>query len=188
MIDRTPQIVGYARVSTQGQDLTYQLKKLETAGCSRIFREKRSGKNCTDRPQLRRMLRSLAAGDLVLATTTDRVARDPLDLLNILHAVRKAGAGLRLLDEPFIDTTSEMADLVLFLVGWAARWQRWRILENTAQGRALARERGVQFGRPPKLTDEQRGEIRRAHHAGTSLDDMARDYEVSVSTIIRVIG
>lgn len=79
----------------------------------------------------------------MLATATDRVARDPLNLLTILKSVKDAGAGLRLLDEPFIDTTSEMADLIAFLLGWAARWQRRRIIENTAQGRQAALLRGV---------------------------------------------
>ncbi|SOC89910.1 Site-specific DNA recombinase [Ensifer adhaerens] len=188
MTERPLRIIGYARVSTRGQDLSYQLAKLQAAGCSKIYREKRSAKNYSERSQLKRLLRSLRVGDLVLATATDRVARDPVDLLNILQTVRKAGAGLRLLDEPFIDTTSEMADLVLFLVGWAARWQRRRILENTAHGRVLARERGVQFGRPRKLTDEQRSEIRRTHRDGKSVQDLAREYAVSTSTIARVLG
>ncbi len=186
MTEHPPQIVGYARVSTRGQDLAYQLAKLEAAGCNKIYREKRSGKNYSDRSQFKRLLRSLRAGDLILATATDRVARDPVDLLNILQAVRKAGAGLRLLDEPFIDTTSEMADLVLFLVGWAARWQRRRILENTAHGRDLARERGVRFWRPVKLSAEQRAEIQKHRRAGKSVTDLAQTYAVSESTIWRI--
>lgn len=186
MTERPSQIIGYARVSTRGQDLAYQLAKLQSAGCVTVFHEKRSGKNYSDRPQFKRLLRSLRAGDLVLATATDRVARDPVDLLNILQTVRNAGAGLRLLDEPFIDTTSEMADLVLFLVGWAARWQRRRILENTAQGRQLARERGVRFGRPSKLTREQIEEIRRYRQEGRSTADLAKAYQVSQSTILRI--
>lgn len=188
MTEHPLRIIGYARVSTRGQDLAYQLAKLGAAGCNKIYREKRSGKNYSDRSQFKSLLRSLRAGDLVLATATDRVARDPVDLLNILHAVRKAGAGLRLLDEPFIDTTSEMAELVLFLVGWAARWQRRRILENTAHGRDLARKRGVQFGRPRKLTQDQRAEIRRDHHDGKSIKEIAREYAVSTSTITRVLS
>ncbi|RWF16731.1 MAG: recombinase family protein [Mesorhizobium sp.] len=136
---------GYARVSTEAQDLTAQIDRLQTAGCQRIFFEKQSGKDA-NRPQLKRLLRGLKAGDVVYAVVSDRVARDPFDLLSILRTVTAAGAGLRLLDEPFIDTTSEMSDLVLFLVGWAAKWQRRRILQNTANGRARAMAMGVNLG------------------------------------------
>lgn len=179
-------IYGYARVSTEGQDLAYQLQKLEAAGCTRIYQEKRSGKNTTDRPQLRRLLKELKDGDQVLATVTDRIARDPLDLLNILNTVKEAGAGLRLLDEPFIDTTSEMSDLIMFIIGWAAKWQRKRILENTANGRALAKERGVKFGRKPALTEHQRREALQRIAGGELVREVARSYNVSHSTISRL--
>lgn len=179
-------VVGYARVSTRGQDLGYQLGKLIAAGCTQVFHEKRSGKNRDDRPELAALLQSLRSGDLVLATVTDRLARDPLDMLNIVAAVQKAGAGLRLLDEPFIDTTSEFSDLILFIVGWAARWQRLRILENTAHGRELARQRGVKFGRKPKLGPVQRAKAAERRANGESCALIARAFGVSESTILRV--
>ncbi|MBN9034398.1 MAG: recombinase [Rhizobiales bacterium 63-7] len=179
-------LVGYARVSTDGQDLAYQLDRLRAAGCTKIFREKRSGKNTTDRPQLRRLLRALKPGDVVLATVTDRMARDPLDMLTILHSVKASGAGLRLLDEPFIDTTSELADLFLFILGWFARWHRLRILENTAHGREMARRRGVKFGRPLKLTPSQQSEARARRRAGEHVAALALAFGVSKSTIVRL--
>lgn len=181
------QLIGYARVSTEAQDLAYQIGRLEKAGCAEIFHEKRSGKNRDGRPELGRLLASLQPGDVMLATATDRVARDPLDLVNILKAVKDAGAGLRLLDEPFIDTTSEMADLIAFLVGWAARWQRRRILENTAQGREAARKRGVKFGRKPKLTPRVLKVVleRRAH--GEPYSHIAEAIGVSESTVRRSV-
>ena len=178
-------ILGYARVSTRAQDLDYQIKRLTDAGCTHIYREKRSGKNTTERPELSKLLNSLKAGDLLLATSSDRVARDPVDLLNILRTANKAGAGLRLLDEPFIDTTSEMADLIVFLVGWAAHWQRRRILENTAHGREMARARGVKFGRKPKLTNAQKQQVKHLRRKGIGVADLSRYFGVSSSTILR---
>ena len=178
--------VGYARVSTAGQDLAYQLQRLTEAGCVAVFEEKRSGKNTNDRPRLRKLLKSLRPGDVMLATASDRVARDPVDLVNILQAVKDAGAGLRLLDEPFIDTTSEMSDLIAFLVGWAARWHRRRILENTAQGREQARQRGVKFGRKPKLSPAQQAEACRRRQRGEPIAYIAQAFAVSESTIIRI--
>lgn len=178
-------LIGYARVSTENQDLAYQIDRLTKAGCTKIFHEKRSGKNTTDRPELARLLAELQSGDVLLATATDRVARDPLDLVNILKTVKNAGAGLRLLDEPFIDTTSEMADLIAFLVGWAARWQRRRILENTAQGREAARNRGVKFGRPLKLGPREREKILEWRAKGETFGRIARALGVSESTVSR---
>lgn len=180
-------LIGYARVSTEAQDLAYQIDRLKNAGCMEIFHEKRSGKNRDDRPELARLLASLQPGDVMLASATDRVARDPLDLVNILKAVKDAGAGLRLLDEPFIDTTSEMADLIAFLVGWAARWQRRRILENTAQGREAARKRGVKFGRPRKLGPKEREKIAERRAQGETCGGIARAFGVSESTVLRLL-
>ncbi|SOC48176.1 DNA invertase Pin-like site-specific DNA recombinase [Rhizobium subbaraonis] len=179
-------IYGYARVSTETQDLAYQLDRLQKAGCEQIFHEKRSGKNTADRLELRRLLAHLERGDVMLATASDRVARDPLDLVQILNTVKAAGAGLRLLDEPFIDTTSEMADLIAFMVGWAARWHRRRILENTAQGRELARQRGVKFGRKPKLDLSARKIAIERRANGEGCAEIAVDFGVSESTIRRL--
>jgi len=176
---------GYARVSTEAQDLQTQIERLEAAGCARIYAEKRSGADA-NRPQLKQLLGRLRAGDVVLATVTDRIARDPLDLLDILRRIDRAGAGVRLLDEPFIDTTSELSDLVLFIVGWAAKWQRRRILENTAAGRARAKARGVKFGRKPKLSAEQRTKALALVAGGASYASVASVFGVSSSTVSRL--
>lgn len=181
-------LIGYARVSTEGQDLAYQIERLRAAGCSCIFHEKRSGKNTRDRPKLRQMLRVLKAGDFVMATVTDRIARDPLDMLHILQSVKDAGASLKLLDEPFIDTTSEMADLFLFILGWFARWHRLRILENTSQGRELARQRGVKFGRPPKLGPADREKIAERRAKGEPYATIAKAFGVSERTVLRALN
>ncbi len=181
-----PKTIGYARVSTAGQDLAYQLKRLEEAGCDVIYQEKRSGKNTNDRPELNALLESLQAGDTLLATVSDRLARDPLDMVNILYAVKTVGARLRLLDEPLIDTVSDMADVVAYLMGWAGRLQRQRILENTAHGRELARQRGVKFGRKPKLNPRARKIVLERRAKGETCAHIARDFGVSESTIARV--
>ncbi len=177
--------LGYARVSTEGQDLAYQIDRLTKAGCTQIFHEKRSGKNTDDRPELHRLLAALQQGDTLFATVSDRVARDPLDMLLILHAVRKAGATLHLLDEAFVDTSSEMDDLITYLNGWAARQHRLRILYNTAVGRERAKQRGVKFGRPRKLGPVERQQIAERRRRGESCRRIAQAYGVSESTISR---
>jgi hypothetical protein len=96
-------IYGYARVSSTGQDLAQQLVQLDAAGCTKIYREKVSAATA-ERPQLKRTIGALGAGDVLMVTATDRLARNTRDLLNILQAVREVGAGFRSIAEPMVDT------------------------------------------------------------------------------------
>jgi len=101
-------IFGYARVSTDAQDLTAQLKDLKAAGCERVFKEKVTGANA-DRPQLKKLMATVGHGDVVIIAAVDRLSRDTTDLLVIARDLQKAGAGLRSLAEPVVDTTSDFA-------------------------------------------------------------------------------
>lgn len=177
---------GYARVSTAGQDLSGQVERLKAAGCDTIFLEKVSGAKA-DRPELRRVLKALASGDTLVVAAVDRLARDTRDLLNILHEVKEAGAGFRSLNEPIVDTTSELADVVLAVLGIAAKWERARMIERTAAGRAQAVAQGVKLGRKPKLTPLQQREIKARLAAGEGQRELARSYNVGVATISRLL-
>ena len=124
-------IFGYARVSTDAQDLSAQLKDLKAAGCERVFKEKLTGATA-DRPQLKKLLAAAGHGDVVIVAAVDRLSRDTTDLLVIARDLQKAGAGLRSLAEPVVDTTSDFAELVLAMLGVAAKLERQRIKERTA--------------------------------------------------------
>jgi DNA invertase Pin-like site-specific DNA recombinase len=113
-------IYGYARVSTDAQDLTTQLAQLKAAGCERVFREKVSGATA-DRPQLRKLLALVTQGDVLIIPAVDRLSRDTTDMLVIARDLQKAGAGLRSIAEPVVDTTSDFAELVLAMLGVAAK-------------------------------------------------------------------
>ncbi|WFU07553.1 recombinase family protein (plasmid) [Rhizobium sp. CB3171] len=178
-------IYGYARVSTKKQDLAYQLERLRKAGCDRIIEEKKSAKDTQGRPEFLRLLAALEPGDTLVATVSDRVARDPLDMLLILREVKTVGAKLRLLDEP-LDSESGIADLTLYMYGWAGQQYRLRLLENTANGREIAKAKGVRFGRKPKLTANQREDVRGRRLAGEPIKEIAEAFGVSESTISRV--
>jgi DNA invertase Pin-like site-specific DNA recombinase len=99
--------------------------------------------------------------------------------------MQRAGAGLRSLAEPVLDTTGDFAELVLAMLGVAAKLERRRILERTARGRADAQAKGVKFGRKPKLTEHQEREARARVAAGETQRSVARSYNVSQSTISR---
>ena len=103
-------IYGYARVSTGAQDLTGQLAQLKAAGCEKVFREKITG-TTADRPQLKKLMAALAPGDVVIIPAVDRLSRDTTDLLVIAREMQRAGAGIRSLAEPFLDTTSDFAEM-----------------------------------------------------------------------------
>ena len=100
-------MIGYARVSTDGQTLDAQQAALKAAGAEKVYSEKVSGA-ATDRRQLQRALEALNEGDLLLVTRLDRLARSTRDLLNVLAAISGKGAGFKSLKEPMIDTTSAL--------------------------------------------------------------------------------
>ena len=178
-------IYGYARVSTDAQDLTNQVVQLKAAGCATIFREKISGATA-DRPQLKKLMAKLAAGDVVVIPAVDRLSRDTTDLLVIARVMQRAGEGQRSLSEPVVDTTSDFAELVLAMLGVAAKLERRRIVERTARGRADAKAKGIQFGRKPILTSHQQREARKRTEAGETQRSVARSYNVSQATISRL--
>jgi DNA invertase Pin-like site-specific DNA recombinase len=180
-------IYGYARVSTDAQDLTSQLAQLRAAGCERVFREKITGIT-TDRPQLAKLMKALGSGDVVITPAVDRLSRDTTDLLVIAREMQRAGAGIRSLAEPYLDTTSDFAEIVFAILGVAAKLERRRILERTARGRADAMAKGVRFGRKPTLTPHQQKEARKRLEAGETQRSVARSYNVSQSTISRLTG
>jgi DNA invertase Pin-like site-specific DNA recombinase len=109
-------IFGYARVSTRDQNLASQLDELKAAGAGNIYREKASGAK-SDRPELAKVIRRLEPGDVLIVTRLDRLARSTRDLLNILDAVGKAGAGFRSLKDTWADTTTPHGRLMLTVLG-----------------------------------------------------------------------
>lgn len=178
---------GYARVSTDTQDLTNQLAQPEAAGCEKVFREKISGVTAK-RPQLKKLMAALSHGDVVVVPAVDRLSRDTTDLLVIARDMQRAGAGLRSLAEPVVDTTSDFAELVLAMLGITAKLERRRIIERTAPGRTDANAKGVRFGHKPKLTPYQQREARQRLAEGETQWSIARSYNVSQSTIARILA
>lgn len=180
-------IYGYARVSSTGQDLAQQLAQLDAAGCTKIYREKVSGAT-TERPQLKRAIGGLNADDVLMVTSTDRLARNTRDLLNILHAVREAGAGFRSIAEPMVDTTSQFAEVIIAVLGVAASYERHRITERTTAGRSQAKARGVKFGRRAALTLHQQNEALQRLLAGDTQRSVAALFGVDQATISRLLN
>jgi DNA invertase Pin-like site-specific DNA recombinase len=177
--------IGYARVSTDGQTLDAQNAALREAGATQIYSEKISGA-VTDRKALAKAIAALGPGDVLLVTRLDRLARSTRDLLNVLDAVAKAGAGFRSLADAWADTTTPHGRLMLTVLGGLAEFERELIRARTDEGRKRAQARGVRFGRRRKLTVHQQQEALARRTAGEALVDIARSYAVSHSTISRL--
>ena len=178
-------IIGYARVSTEGQTLEAQQAALLGAGATKVFAEKVSGA-IADRKALARAISALGPGDVLLVTRLDRLARSTRDLLNTLDTIAKRGAGFRSLADAWADTTTPHGRLMLTVLGGLAEFERELIRARTGEGRKRAQERGVKFGRKPALSPHQRREALARRAAGEALTDIGRTFGVSHSTISRL--
>jgi DNA invertase Pin-like site-specific DNA recombinase len=180
-------IYGYARVSTDEQSIAAQVAALTARGAGCVYREVASGAK-TDRAQLRRAIDQLDAGDVLMVTRLDRLARSTRDLLNTLAAITGKGAGFRSLGDTWADTTAPHGRLMLTVLGGLGEFERELIRARTGEGRARAKARGVKLGRRPKLTPHQKREALQRRESGEALTEIARSYNVSHSTISRLIG
>ena len=179
--------IGYARVSTEDQRLTLQLEALKQAGCTKVFREKVSGAY-RDRPELNRMLDQLREGDIVTVWRLDRLARSTRNLLEIVEAISHAGARFQAISEPWADTTTHAGKMIMTIFAGIAEFERDLIRERTGAGRADAHKRGVRFGRPKKMNEDQRKLAQRLLKEGKSVREVARTFSVHPATLYRVVS
>src|SRR5271166_4468165 len=179
---------GYARVSPGGksESVDAQTRQLTKAGCKKVFRDVHVSGAKTDRAQLRRLLDQLEAGDVLMVTRLDRLARSTRDLLNTLAAITAKEAGFRSLGDTWADTTTAHGRLMLTVLGGLAEFERELIRARTGEGRARAVARGVKMGRKPKMTPHQMKEALRRRDAGEPMREIARSFNVSHSTISRL--
>ena len=129
---------GYARVSSNSQDLGSQEAELLAAGCAKVFKEKVSGAK-TDRAELAKLIRRLEPGDVVIVTRLDRLARSTRDLLNVLATVGEHQAGFRSMKDAWADTTTPHGRLMLTVLGGLAEFERELIRARTGEGRKRAK-------------------------------------------------
>jgi DNA invertase Pin-like site-specific DNA recombinase len=179
-------IYGYARVSTDGHSVDAQIKELRAAGAEKVLRETASGAQ-TNCAQLARVLAQLDKGDVLTVTRLDRLARSTHDLLNTLATIAAKGAGFRSLNDAWADTTTAHGRWMLTVLGGLAEFERELIRARTSEGRARAKARGQNLGRPFKLTPHQRREaVRRRDRGEETLVEIGRSCAVSAATISRL--
>ncbi|HCB1572585.1 TPA: recombinase family protein [Klebsiella quasipneumoniae] len=179
------QRIGYARVSTDDQNLDLQRDALRQAGCSTIYEEAASGKSAA-RPELEQCRKALRAGDTLVVWRLDRLGRSLPDLVQIVADLEQRGVQFESLTEK-IETGSASGKLQFHVFAALAEFERGLIRERTQAGLAAARARGRAGGRKPKLDDKQVREIRRLMTDPTiPVSQIAKSYKVSRTTIYKV--
>lgn len=182
------EIVGYGRVSSQGQSLAVQDEKLKAFGCTRIYAEKKSGRQQDNRPQFQACLEFLRDGDTLVICRLDRMARSVLDLAKIADVLKRKGVTLKVLDQS-IDTSTSEGKLMFSLLGAFAEFECDIRAERQSDGIAKAKSAGVTFGRKKALTDEQ---IKRVqflrNEEKLSVPDIADRFNCGVATIYRSLS
>ena len=176
--------IGYARVSSYGQSLEVQLEKL--SHCDRIFQEKQSAR--TDaREQLQLCLDYVRDGDSLVITKLDRLARSTRDLLNIVHFLESKQVKLVVLDQQ-IDTSTPTGRLLISTLGAIAQFENDLRKDRQLQGIALAKRKGIKFGRKFSLTDDQVTALREKRSQGIKIIDLMAEFKISKASVYRVLS
>ena len=176
--------IGYARVSSYGQSLEVQLDKLKR--CDRVFQEKKSAIS-DNRKELQRCLRFIKVGDSLVITKLDRLARSTRDLLNIMQKLQDKQVKLVVLDQQ-IDTSTATGMLLFTMLGAIATFENDLRKDRQMQGIALAKRKGVKFGRKCSLNPEQISEMRFQRSQGVSVIELVRQFNVSKASVYRALS
>lgn len=180
--------IGYARVSTEDQNLYLQADALNAAGCQVIYEEHASGKNTKSRPELENCLKSLRAGDVLTVWRLDRLGRSLADLVKIVTDLESKNIGFESIVEK-IDTTTSTGRFVFHLFAALAEFERNIIRERTMAGMKAARARGRSGGRPSKLSLSELAVAKSLVKAGDlSMAEIARQLNISRTTLYRVLS
>jgi DNA invertase Pin-like site-specific DNA recombinase len=177
--------IGYARVSSTGQNLDRQIAALRAERCDEIFREKMSGRSVHNRPQLEKAIDELGTGDVLVVAEWDRATRSMFDGIHIIERINKRGALIKVLDKPYLDLTTPIGRGFIAFLSAMAEDERQRIMARCNAGRKAAKAKGVHLGRKAKLTDHQQAQARKRLAAGDSARSIARDFGVHHATVMR---
>jgi DNA invertase Pin-like site-specific DNA recombinase len=177
-------LIGYARVSTDGQDHALQLDALRAAGCERIFIETASGTK-TDRPELHKALEMARSGDQICCWRLDRLGRSLKHLIEIAEDLQRREIGLRSLTE-VIDTTSSTGRFFFSLIACMASFEKDLLIERTKAGLAAAAARGRKGGRPAALDEAKIRAARAMLGSGQmTATEVAKQLGIAPSTLYR---
>ena len=180
--------VGYARVSSIGQNLEAQVEALKEFGCEKIFQEKKSGKSMDNRVELQNALDFVREGDIFIVTRLDRCARSTLDLLKISELLEKKNVEMKATHQEF-DSTTSTGRLMRGLLSVVSEFENDIRKERQAEGIQSALKRGAKFGAKRKMTDEQVVEVMELQKKGEMTNQQIADmFRVGRSTLLRYVA
>lgn len=180
-------LIGYARVSTEDQDLRLQRDALEAAGCWNIYEEKRSASK-GKRPELELALMDLRPGDTLIVWKLDRLVRNARGLYELLDRIHAAGANFRSLQEQF-DFTTPMGQFVLGILGLVAQLEAQMTAHRTAAGIAALRAHGGRYGAKEKLSEAKAAKMVAEFKAGgITKAALGRKYGVSPVSVTNYLN
>ena len=188
---QTGRLVGYARVSTDDQDLSLQLDALKSHGIAKdlIFTDKLSGAK-DNRPGLSQCLNVLRPGDTLVVWRLDRLGRSMRHLVTLIEDLKERSVGFRSISDGMIDTTSASGELIFHIFSALAQFERRLIQERTKAGIAAARARGRKGGRPRLEISDPTIVLARKLHGDTKLtiDEICGSLHISRSTYYRYVA
>ncbi|MEL0603809.1 recombinase family protein [Pseudoalteromonas undina] len=182
-------LIGYARVSTQEQDLESQVDALEEYGCQKIFSGKQSGNSLDNVKKLEDLLDYIREGDVVCVTKLDRLGRSLKGIMTAIDNIHSKGAALTTLDGVINSADdSPFGKAILHVIAVFAELNKSLIIKNTAEGRERAIAQGRHMGRPKTISDSDREKIRKlVQTKQKSQNQLSKDYGVSRTTIKRIV-
>ncbi|QPC90010.1 recombinase family protein [Mesorhizobium sp. INR15] len=180
-------MIGYARVSSTGQDFDTQVEKLKAAGVTKVFNEKLSGLD-RERPELAKCLDYAREGDTLVVTKLDRLARSASHLHQIVEGLTAKGVGFRVLDDASLDTTTRTGKLVFGILASIAEFETALRRERQMEGIAKAKAEGKSGGRPAMVTPEIKAQIVKLSSEGRSIRKVAAEVGFSKATVQKVLA
>jgi len=178
-------LIGYARVSTQDQNLDLQTEALTTAGCKKVFDDKISGSRA-ERPGLSKALEMLREGDTLVVWKLDRLGRSVKNLVDLVGELQKQGIQFKSLTDA-IDTSTPSGRFFFHVMASLAEMERELTVERTRAGLEVAKQLGRKGGRSRKMTDSKIESAKKLLASGVPPRDVAKNLGVSVPTLYRWI-
>jgi len=179
--------IGYARVSTEEQNLDRQLDILKQAGCDRIYEEKVSGVK-KDRTELNKMLDQIRTGDVIIISDLTRLSRSVKDLFSLVEQIEEKGANIKSIKESWLDTTNAQGKLMFTIFAGISQFERDLISQRTIEGLNAARARGKKGGRPKTNEKDIKLAVKMYNSKNYSISEITKATGVSKTTLYRYIN
>lgn len=179
--------IGYARVSTEEQNLDRQLDILKQAGCDRIYEEKVSGVK-KERTELNKMLDQIRTGDVIIISDLTRLSRSVKDLFSLVEQIEEKGANIKSIKESWVDTTTAQGKLMFTIFAGISQFERDLISQRTIEGLNAARARGKKGGRPKTNEKDIKLAVKMYNSKNYSISEITKATGVSKTTLYRYIN